>query len=180
MGENRSAQFTLSLTGGILILIGGILSLLWLFGGFLPSFDPLTDLRNIMGEQEFSSFQVRYTVAGLSSGVAVILTTFMLKMRPQESRRWGIMIIVLSIMSVLGMGGFILGMALGILGGALAIIRSKSFQITETPRKPDITKAPETGLSDELTMLYRCSSCNIEFRNDEELKRHVIRMHMEH
>ena len=181
MGQNRSAQFVLSFAGGIIILIGGIVSLLWLVIDFPPSFDPLADLRNIIGEQEFRSFQIRYTVAGLSSGVAVILTSLMLKMRPQESKRWGIMIIVLSVMSILGMGGFIFGMALGIIGGTIAIIRSKSLEIVEEePLKTEAVKVvAEVKVPEKLNMIYKCSSCNIEFKSDEELRQHVIRMHME-
>jgi len=181
MGQNRSAQFVLSFAGGIIILIGGIVSLLWLVIDFPPSFDPLADLRNIIGEQEFRSFQIRYTVAGLSSGVAVILTSLMLKMRPQESKRWGIMIIVLSVMSILGMGGFIFGMALGIIGGAIAIMRSKSLEIVEEePLKTEAMKVvAEVKVPEKLNMIYKCSSCNIEFKSDEELRQHVIRMHME-
>jgi len=180
VGENRSVQFILSFAGGIIILIGGIVSLLWLVVDFPPSFDPLADLRNIVGEQEFRSFQIRYTAAGLSSGVAVILISFMLKMRPQESKRWGIMIIVLSATSVLGMGGFIFGMVLGIIGGAIAIIRSKSLEIEEKPKKLEVTKVEaEAKAPEKLNIIYRCSSCDIEFNSDEELKRHVIRMHME-
>ncbi len=179
--KNRSAQFILSLAGGIVILIGGIVSLLWLVVDFPPSFDPLTDLRNIVGGEEFRSFQIRYTAAGLSSGVAVILTSLMLKMRPQESKRWGIMIIALSAMSILGMGGFIVGMVLGIIGGAIAIIRSKFLETVEKEesRKPDITKVEaEVKTPEKLNIIYKCSSCDIEFKSDEELKRHVIRMHM--
>jgi hypothetical protein len=178
--QDRSAQFILSFAAGIIILIGGIVSLLWLIIDFPPSFDPLADLRNVIGEQEFRSFQIQYTVAGLSSGVAVILTSLMLKMKPQESKRWGIMIIVLSVMSILGMGGFIFGMALGIIGGSIAIIRSKSLAIVEESAKPDTIKiAVEVKPPEKLNMVYKCSSCNIEFRSDEELKQHVIRMHLE-
>jgi hypothetical protein len=159
-----------------MILLGGVVSLLWLLVGFQASFDPLVELRNILGEQEFRAFQIRYTVAGLSSGVAVILVSFMLRMKPEESRRWGFMIIVLSAMSVLGMGGFIIGMALGIIGGAIAIIKGKSLK-TEA-RKPVVNAGTELKASEAMTMIYRCSSCDIEFKTDEELKRHVLRMHI--
>jgi len=175
----RSAQFILSLTGGIIILIGGIVSLLWLIVGFPISFGPLNDLRHTVGEQEFRMFQIRYAIAGLSSGIAVTLTSFMLNMRPQESKRWGVMIIVLSVMSILGMGGFIFGMVLGIIGGALAIIRSKSLQVEEEPRKPKVTKViAEAKTPEKSDVVFKCSTCDIEFKSDEELKRHVIRMHM--
>jgi len=178
MDENRSAQFILSLAGGIAILVGGIVSFVWLVVDFPPSFDPLTDLRNITGEEAFRSFQIQYTIAGLSSGVAVILTSLMLKRRPQESKRWGIMIIALSAMSILGMGGFIVGMVLGIIGGAIAIIRSKFLETAEEEsKKPEITKV-EVKAPEKLNMIYKCSSCDVEFKSDEELKRHVIRMHL--
>jgi hypothetical protein len=177
VGNTRSPQFILSLAGGIIILLGGIVSLLWLLVDFQASFDPLADVRNMLGEQEFRVFQIRYTVAGISSGVAVILVSFMLRMKPQESRRWGLMIIVLSAMSILGMGGFIIGMALGIIGGAIAIMKGKSLKIE--PRKSEVvTVGTEVKTSETMNMIYKCSSCDVEFKTDEELKRHVIRMHM--
>lgn len=177
MSNTRSPQFILSLAGGIIILLGGIVSLLWLLVGFQASFDPLADVRNMLGEQEFRVFQIRYTVAGISSGVAVILVSFMLRMKPEESRRWGLMIIVLSAMSILGMGGFIIGMALGIIGGAIAIMKGKPLK-TEEQRKPVVTVGTEVKTTESMNMIYKCSSCDVEFRTDEELKRHVIRMHM--
>lgn len=173
-----SAQFILSLAGGIIILIGGIVSLLWLLVGFPISFGPLADLRHTVGEQEFRMFQMRYTIAGLSSGIAVVLTSFMLNMRPQESKRWGVMIIVLSIMSILGMGGFIFGMVLGIIGGALAIIRRKSLGVVEEPKKPEVKVVAEAKTPEKSDVVFKCSTCDIEFKNDEELKRHIIRMHL--
>ena len=175
--SNRSPEFVLSLAGGIIILLGGIVSLLWLLVGFQASFDPLADIRNMLRTEEFRAFQIRYTVAGLSSGVAVMLVSFMLRMKPEESRRWGFMIIVLSAMSILGMGGFIVGMALGIIGGAIAIMKGKSLKIEE-PRKPVVTVGTEAKTSESINMIYKCSSCDVELKNDEELKRHVIRMHM--
>ncbi len=178
MGNTRSPQFILSFAGGIIILLGGIVSLLWLLVGFQASFDPLVDLRNMLGEQEFRAFQIRYTVAGLSSGVAVILISFMLRMKPEESRRWGFMVIVLSAMSILGMGGFIIGMALGIIGGVIAILKGKSLKIEE-PRQPEaVVVETESKSSEKMNMIYKCSSCDVELKNDEELKKHVIRMHM--
>jgi len=81
-------------------------------------------------------------------------------------------------MSILGMGGFIIGMALGIIGGAIAIMKGKSLRIEE-PRKPEVvTVGTEVKTSESMNMIYKCSSCDVEFKTDEELKRHVIRMHM--
>lgn len=173
----RSAQFTLSLIGGMLILAGGIVSLIWFLVDFSPAFDPLSELREDMGQEEFKLFQIRYTIAGLSTGIAVIITSSMLKFRPEESRRWGIMIIVLSGMSILGMGGFIAGMVLGIIGGVIAIVRRGEVQVPE--KKPEVASvetAQEKPVREE-NMIFRCSSCDITFRTDEDLRGHIIRIH---
>lgn len=173
----KSTAFMLSLAGGIMILGGGIASLVLIFVEIPQSFDMLADLRHSVGEEEFRLFQIRYTVAGISTGIAVILTSFMLKMRPQESKRWGIMVIVLSAMSIMGMGGFIVGMALGIIGGAIAIMRGKSLAIEEQKQFERKTFS-EAGAKEGASIIYRCSSCNSEFKSDEELKQHVLKMHM--
>lgn len=167
-----SAHFILSMSGGVLILVGGIVSLIWLLIDFPPTFDPLSELRENMGKEEFRLFQIRYTVAGISTGVAVIMTSYMLRVAPHESKRWGIMIIVLSAMSILGMGGFIIGMALGIAGGVLAVKRSREL-VTEAEEKK-----PVQIIMEDKNMIFKCSSCNIIFKSNEELKNHVIRSHM--
>lgn len=173
-----SAEFILSFTGGILVLMGGIFALLWFLTGFGTFYDPIGNLRNIMGE-ELPLFQIRYAIGGLTTGIAIILVSLMLRIRPQESRRWGIMIVILGGMSILVMGGFMFGMVLSVIGGIVAIRRSKRLQThAEIPVpqvQPIVTevKAPE-----EQNIICRCSTCNIEFGSDEELKRHVIKFHL--
>jgi hypothetical protein len=169
-----SAQFILSLIGGILILAGGIVSLIWFLVDFPPAFDPLSELRENIGQEEFRLFQIRYTIAGLSTGIAVMMTSLMLKIRSQESKRWGIMLIILSAMSILGMGGFIIGMALGIIGGILAIMRSGKLQAVETEEQQ---VAPMKRVEEEKNMIFKCSLCDITFKSDEDLKGHIIRIH---
>lgn len=58
---------------------------------------------------------------GLISGIIVLISAFMLKSKPAESTTWGILIIVFSIFSFFGMGGFVIGAILGIIGGAFAL-----------------------------------------------------------
>lgn len=169
-----SAQFILSLIGGILILAGGIVSLVWLLLDSPPAFDPLSELRQNIGKEEYRLFGIRYTVTGLSTGTAVIMTSFMLNIRPEESKKSGIMIVILSAMSILGMGGFIIGMALGITGGVLAIVRSKHLQLMETEERKS---APPKPAAEEKNMIFKCSSCDITFKSDEDLKGHMIRIH---
>ncbi|MDP8022854.1 MAG: DUF6114 domain-containing protein [Nitrososphaeria archaeon] len=58
---------------------------------------------------------------GFISGIIVLVSAFMLKSKPAESTTWGILIIVFSIFSFFGMGGFVIGAILGIIGGAFAL-----------------------------------------------------------
>ena len=60
-------------------------------------------------------------LVGLVSGIFVILGAVMLNSRPAEHTGWGTVILVFSITSFLGMGGFLIGAILGIVGGAFAI-----------------------------------------------------------
>ena len=58
---------------------------------------------------------------GLIAGVVVVISALMLSSRPEEHATWGTLIIVFSIISIFGMGGFFIGAILGIAGGALAL-----------------------------------------------------------
>ena len=58
---------------------------------------------------------------GLIAGIVVIIGAIMLGSRPAERATWGTVIIVFSIVSFLGMGGFFIGALLGIAGCALAL-----------------------------------------------------------
>ncbi len=57
---------------------------------------------------------------GLISGIIVLVSTFMLKKNP-TNYTWGTLIIIFSVLSFFGMGGFVVGAILGIIGGALAL-----------------------------------------------------------
>lgn len=57
---------------------------------------------------------------GLISGIIVIISALMLK-KSADYTAWGILIIVFSIFSFFGLGGFVVGAVLGIVGGALAL-----------------------------------------------------------
>jgi hypothetical protein len=45
----------------------------------------------------------------------------MLLMNTGEARTWSVLILVFSILSIMGFGGFVVGAVLGIVGGALAL-----------------------------------------------------------
>jgi uncharacterized membrane protein YjgN (DUF898 family) len=61
-------------------------------------------------------------ILGIIFGVVVIASAVMLNRQPQQHQTWGILILIFSILSVFGgMGGYLVGLVLGIVGGALAI-----------------------------------------------------------
>ena len=55
------------------------------------------------------------------SGLAVLLGAAMINNRPREISTWGVVILVFSLFSLLGMGGFFIGAILGVIGGVLAL-----------------------------------------------------------
>lgn len=123
MAEARpTAGMVLSVIGGLFILLVGAL-ILWvasilesLIEGLLPlsgatlNMDPLLWVRILGG------------VFGVAFGLIIILGGAMMAIRPQSSTIWGVIILILSILSVLSTGGFFLGMILGIVGGILGIV----------------------------------------------------------
>jgi hypothetical protein len=58
---------------------------------------------------------------GLASAIVVIVSAAMLYARPSQHVAWGVIILIFSITSLFGFGGFVAGMALGITGGAIGM-----------------------------------------------------------
>jgi hypothetical protein len=95
--------YLLSLIGGILIVLGGVVSMV--------EVSSLSDVLNLgLG------------ALGLILGILILFGAFQIKNHPETSRTWGILIIVFSLVSYLGGAGFILGLILGLVGGLLAYL----------------------------------------------------------
>jgi len=126
--ERPTAAFLLSLIGGIFILLGGgVMSMFGGFGGF----------GNMMGGYYQGMMGYRYSgygmmgglgfgifgILGLIFGAIVIISAFMLNSKPHEHSTWGTLIVIFSVLSVFGgmMGGFGIGLILGLIGGILGI-----------------------------------------------------------
>jgi len=115
-----STAFTLSLIGGIFITLGSLVSVLaasfggsWGWGMMGPW---------MMGGYGYGyGFTWVYSLVALISGIIVLLGALMLNSRPAEHMTWGTIVLIFSLISFLGMGGFIIGALLGIAGGALAL-----------------------------------------------------------
>jgi hypothetical protein len=124
--ERPTAAFLLSLVGGIFILLGGgVMSMFgpFGFGGMMGGYRGMMGYRysgyGMMGELGFGMFGI----LGLIFGVIVIISAFMLNSKPHEHSTWGTLIVIFSVLSIFGsaMGGFGIGLILGLIGGILAI-----------------------------------------------------------
>lgn len=58
---------------------------------------------------------------GLASGVVVLISGVMLRTNPSQRSIWGVLIVVFSVLSFFGFGGFIIGAIIGIIGGIMAL-----------------------------------------------------------
>ena len=131
--ENINLAFILSFIGGLVILIGGIVSTIWfIYGGVvLGDFGDMWSgfmggYHGMMGSIGLPlGFMGGLSFVGLVSGAIIIIGAWMLNLRPQELDMWAILIIVFSVISFLNMGGFMIGGILGLIGGSYAYSTSK-------------------------------------------------------
>ena len=119
--ETPLTAFILSLIGGAFILVSGFVLSLWsLYGG--PWFNEMMGGMTMMGGFGFpSNLMVGFELVGLVSGAFVVIGAIMMRVHPAEHVAWGVIVLVFSITSFLGMGGFMIGALLGVAGGALAL-----------------------------------------------------------
>jgi hypothetical protein len=119
----RTTAFILSLIGGLVIVAGSCI------GAFLSAFGSPYGTYYGMGPGMMSGFGFGYgsgwmlglSLVALVSGIIVVVGAIMLNARPEEHTAWGIIVLIFSIVSFIGMGGYFIGAVLGIAGGALAL-----------------------------------------------------------
>lgn len=132
MGSESSSNiaFALSLIGGVFILMGGVASSIWFmiggsnFWGMMGANGGMmgSGWGGMMGEYGFPfGFIGGFSFVALVAGIFVIIGAVMLKANPAQYMTWGVVVLIFSIISFVGMGGFVLGALLGIAGGALAL-----------------------------------------------------------
>jgi hypothetical protein len=126
--EKPTAAFILSLVAGVFILLGGgVMSMMgsyigrygmmgryggWGWGGMMGTG---------LGMMGFAFGAMG--VLGLIFGAIVIISAFMLNSKPEQHQTWGSLIVLFSALSIFAsaMGGFGIGLVLGLIGGVLAI-----------------------------------------------------------
>ena len=129
--EKPTTAFILSLIAGIFILLGG--GAMTMFGSWRGNYGygmmgGYRGWGGMMGPgfgmMEGLGYGFGFLgVLGLIFGAIVIISAFMLNNKPEQHSTWGTLIIVFSVLSVFGsaMGGFGIGLVLGLIGGVLAI-----------------------------------------------------------
>lgn len=121
--RTSSGAFALSLASGVIIIFGGILPWL-LFANFQGS-----PMGGMMGGMMTGSWGAGPWFIGggwlfplsFVAGAMVLLGAIMMNARPQETRNWGIIVLIFSVLGLVGMGLSILGGIIGIVGGAKAL-----------------------------------------------------------
>ena len=104
-GISPTVPFLAALFGGVLVLCNGIL--LWFISPFLATFPPTP----------LSSFVAQIAIVEGLAGVGLIFLATGLFLERKRGAFYGWAILTLSLLSLLGGGGFLLGAILGLVGG---------------------------------------------------------------
>ena len=129
----HSAAFILSLIGGIVIAIGSAIEALFLgFGSYNGTYNGMGPgmMRGYGFYGYGSGWMTWFSLIAIVFGIIVVIGAIMLNARPAENITWGIIILVFSVASFIGMGGYFIGAILGIAGGAVAL----SYRASSPPK----------------------------------------------
>lgn len=166
--KKRGLDIKLTMLAGIILIISSSSFILSLF---FPIRDSAIDnLRIELGENGFRLFQIRMIVASMVSGIMLILLSIVMDKNPKELTHFGTMTIIVSVISILGIGLIyplsIIAALIGVAGGVIAILHGKKGV---TQIKQDVHKEVSN-----LDVDYVCTKCNLKFNTDNELKTHMI------
>ena len=146
-----TAAFILSLIGGIFVLIGGIYTAaIYAFVGtvflsFLPGLGGLL---------------IALAIVALLFGLIIIFGAVRLYTHPESAHLWGAIILVLSIFSWVGGGGFVIGFLLALIGGILALVWHPPAPVAQPWGQPPMAAPPMAGAPAGGGAGQRfCSSC---------------------
>jgi uncharacterized protein DUF6114 len=132
VAEKPTAAFVLSLIGGIFILLG---ALLWISIG------------SFIGALGFGNFGLGPTLlgaVGVIFALIIIIGGVMMYMKPQQHVMWGVIVLVLTIVSVpFSFLGLIIGFILGLIGGILGIVFKPSMPMAAPYAPPPMAPPPQ-------------------------------------
>jgi Family of unknown function (DUF6114) len=127
--QRLNFAFVVSLVGSLIVLIASLVNFIWFlsgeanfggFGNFMRG--AMSGYHSFMGSYGSSnSFLAEISVVSLVCGVIILIGATMLKVDPHKSTMWAIIIIVFSVISFVGMGGYFIGAVLAVVGGAFVL-----------------------------------------------------------
>ncbi len=115
----------LALIGGVFILLSGVL-----FVAVAVFVIPHLSFSTLTMPQGFNHADLQSLISGVVGvmggfgvvcGAVVLISATMLLAKLGTRRTWGILILVFSVLSFVGLGGFVIGAILGITGGVLTL-----------------------------------------------------------
>ncbi len=116
------AGFALSSIAGVLILSGGVAMLGYSSGPYVGMMSGYSGMMGGYGGGMMSGYYgMMQGFGGWFAGVLVLFGAIMMYDRPRQAAMWGVIVLVFSVVSFFGAGGFFVGAVLGILGGILAL-----------------------------------------------------------
>ena len=130
----HTTAFILSLIGGLAIVIGSAIeTLLLALGSYAGTYYGMGP--GMMSGYGFygygSGWMTGFSLIALVFGIIVVVGAIMLNARPTQHVTWGIIVLVFSVASFIGMGGYFIGAVLGLAGGAIAL----SYRASTTAKK---------------------------------------------
>ena len=135
VNQNNGSAFILSLMGGLIITIASLLGVsfamlgrpyFWGMGGMMGggNYGMMGGYFGY-GDSSYSAgyygMMTGFELLGLVSGIVVLTFAALMRSRPSQTKIYGAIILIFSIVSLIGTGGFFIGALLGIVGGALAL-----------------------------------------------------------
>jgi hypothetical protein len=138
----------LSIIGGSLMIISGLVPLAMLgMSGRYGMMGPGMMGPGMMGPGMMMPLQpFMWTAIAVISAIAIgigailIIGGYLIYRKPESAGKWGVAILVASIVGLFGMGGFFIGPILGIIGGILALkeVTSPTILITSSTKQAHI------------------------------------------
>jgi hypothetical protein len=150
MGDKPTAAMVLSLIGGIFVIIGG---------AFLAFAGSLIGSLSVTGASAASDTVLILGIVGVVIGIIMVVGGFMMYSNPTSTKMWGVIVLILAIVSwVTSVGGFFIGFLLGLIGGILAL----TFKPTMAPGAmppPMMSSSMPMGPSPASSMGMTCKNC---------------------
>ncbi len=163
----HNIEYILGVIAGILLILNGLLFIAGLSITF-PEDDILIRMRSSLGAEQFRLLSIRVIIGSIIGGSMLIILAVAMEKNPKDLLHYGIMMIIVSIMSVIGTGLLyvtsIIIIGIGIASGIIAITKGKKGVVLLEHKYEEVKD-----------MEYLCTICNIEFRSDIELRKHMLK-----